>query len=244
MHQNLRILYPTIFDPSRIVAGVTLANRELIPEKGFSIFPGKILSTEEVEFNRALLAKKLSLARSSLKFQRQVHASHIRWIDKDSPETESDGMITSLPGLALNVTIADCCAVLIHAADKNIVAALHSGWRGTKENISGKGIEMLIKYGCRPENMLVWLSPCASGRNYEVESDVAKFFPKYSRKISDKKYLLDIPSCVSDQLTGSGIAPNNIECSGICTIEDKRFHSYRRDGDKSGRMAAFISMIA
>jgi hypothetical protein len=123
------------------------------------------------------------------------------------------------------------------------IAALHSGWRGTKLNIAGKGIRKMGDwFGSDPANILVWLSPCASGANYEVGNDVAEYFPEFVKKTNNDKYLLDIPAAVRSQLIEAGVEAVNIETSGICTIADERFHSYRRDGNRSGRMSAFIAM--
>jgi YfiH family protein len=244
MPDSFEILQPQIFNAKHIISGVTLRNERLFPDKGFSIFPGKILTDEETENNRLFLAKYLGFQRENLKFQRQVHSSEIRVIDTESPEVESDGMITDKRGLLLNVTIADCCSILIHEPEKNAIAALHSGWRGTKENIAKKGIDIMAEnYGCNPATMRVFLSPCASVRTYEVGAEVAEHFSGFAYPKPNGKYLLDIPSCINSQLTAAGIIPENIEKTNICTIEDTRFHSYRRDGSKSGRMAAFIALL-
>lgn len=242
--KKIEILKPTIF-PSNIIAGITKKNLQNFPTYGFSIFPGKIYNDEEIINHRKELAGNIGINLKNLMFQRQVHQSHIRVIDENSEEIESDGMITSTPGLILNITIADCCAVLCYDTMNQAIGAFHSGWRGTKEKISIKGIDIMKDiYGSNPENMLVYLSPCASGENYEVGKDVAEYFPKSVKPIENNKYLLDIKNEIKIQLASLGIPDKNIEISNICTIENTEYHSYRRDKEKSGRMSAFIGISA
>ncbi|GAG03167.1 unnamed protein product, partial [marine sediment metagenome] len=47
----------------------------------------------------------------------------------------------------------------------------------------------------------------------------------------------DLWSANRDQLLAAGLGPDRIELAGICTIQDDRFFSYRRDGPETGRFA-------
>ena len=240
---NFKLTTPSIFDKDKIIAGVTHRNPDLFPGSGFSISNGQIYSDDEVKHQREYLAVYLATDPAGLKFQKQVHASHIRIIDKNSKEEESDGMITNQKGVILNITIADCCAILVHDPLKDAIGAFHSGWRGTRENIAKKGIDKMKKeYSSNPAELKIYLSPCASGDKYEVGEEVAEFFPDSVKYIGGGKYLLDIPKEVSNQLTEAGCKTENIEISGKCTISDQEYHSYRRDRERSGRMSAVIGM--
>jgi len=77
-----------------------------------------------------------------------------------------------------------------------------------------------------------------------VREDVARFFPTVSRKVNEEEFLLDIRSRIREELCETGVQEGNIEMSSECTIGNPAYHSYRRDGDSSGRMAAFIGMKA
>lgn len=244
MNTTFEILTPSIFPKDKIIAGVTKRNTDIFGANGFSVSNAKILNDKQVKANRKYLASYLKVPFENLIFQKQVHQSTIQIIDKSSvSDKESDGMITNETGIVLNVIIADCCAILMFDPINNAFAALHSGWRGTKLNIASKGIKLLgTKFNVTPKDILVYLSPCASGRNYEVDYDVAKFFPETTIKISSGKYLFDNQKQIILQLRKCGVLESNIEKSDICTIEDLNYHSYRRDREKSGRMAAFISM--
>ncbi len=241
LSKKIDILYPSIFD-SKIISGVTKKNDSLYPGKGFSI-PGKILTTDEVLSFRRLLADNLSVGLESLKFQKQVHEDTIRIISAQSPELPSDGMISNCPGIVLNVTIADCCAILVHDERNSAIGAFHSGWKGTKLNIAVKGIQrMKEEYGSRSGELKVFLSPCAGPGKYEVQEDVARYFPLSSRLMPGGRYLLNLRSEIRRQLIGAGVRDENIEVSDVCTISSADYHSFRRDKEKSGRMSAFIGI--
>jgi len=239
---KIDILKPSIFD-DKVISGVTKSNFDKF-EKGFSIFPGKVLTQEEVKRNREILAHNTDFPYERLKFQKQVHGNIVRKVDLHSSNiAESDGLITNIPKLLLNVTIADCCGILVHDTVNNAIGAFHSGWKGTQLNIAASGINaMAEEYGTRPECVRVFLSPCAGGDIYEVGEEVAMLFPQTVIKPFGEKYLLDVRQRINEQLLELGVLPENIEVSEICTIKNPDYHSFRRDKDKSGRMSAFIGL--
>jgi YfiH family protein len=238
-----KILENNIYKSYHLISGITQRNLEDFPPNGFSISNGKILNDDEVLKHRMFLADYLGVEFDKMKFQKQVHGNRIRIIEENSEIEDSDGMMTNIKGLLLNVTLADCCGILIYDPENDAIAALHSGWRGTQQNIAKKGIGMMKEiYNSDPEKILVYLSPCASGENYEVGEDVAKFFPNSVKQISVEKYLFDNHNEIKSQLFDAGVLYENIEISEICTISDINYHSFRRDKDKSGRMSCLIGM--
>jgi polyphenol oxidase len=245
MKDNFEILKTSIFPEKKVLAGVTKRNLVLFPENGFTISDGTDNPSDEIIKNRKQLANVLDIDYLNLKFQRQVHETNIQVVDDNSTSgKETDGMITDEKGIILNITIADCTAILVYDPINEAVGAFHSGWRGTKENIAKKGIQkMNDNFKTKPEYLLIYLSPCASGQRYEVEWDVAQYFPETTNKINDKKYLFDNKKQIISQLLALGVKEENIEASPICTIADENYHSYRRDKENSGRMSAFIGMI-
>jgi YfiH family protein len=223
MVSMFRILGNNIFNSNLIISGVTQKNQELFPPHGFSISHGDILSDEEVQNHRKYLADHLKVDFNLMKFQKQIHGDRIRIIDENSVQEDSDGMMTNIKGIVLSVTIADCCGILIHDPNKEAIAAVHSGWRGTQQNIAAKGIKMMnSEFDSDPKDLRVYLSPCASGDKYEVGKDVARFFPNSIKPTSDEKYLFDNKKEIVSQLLVAGISRENIEVSDICTISDSK----------------------
>ena len=239
----MEILKPNIFNKKNIIAGVTKANHELFPPHGFSITNADIYNDEHIFYQRKYLANFLNIDFQDMIFQKQIHSDIIRFVDEKYVFGESDALITSIKGKILNMSLADCQGILIYDEEKQIVAGVHSGWQGTHQNIAGKTIKYLVeKFNSNPENILVYMTPAAQGRNYEVGDEFLHYFPDSIIKYSGKLYF-DNPQHVYKQLINEGVKPDNIEKSDICTIESPEYHSFRRDKDKSGRMAAFIGMI-
>jgi YfiH family protein len=240
---SIKILRPTIFPNDSIISGVTLKNQHIFPETGLTFSPSPICSKEQVDLHKKLLADQIGVKTEKLKFQHQIHSDIISVIDETSQETDSDAMITDKNGIILCVKIADCAAILVYNPINQVIAAIHSGWRGTQQSITAKTINRMSGlFGSNPEHLLIYISPAALGKNYEVGEEVAKLFPRTITPTGNGKYLFDNTKEILLQLQEIGVPIKNIEISGICSIENKNFHSYRRDKERSGRMCAFIGM--
>ncbi|PKL86802.1 MAG: peptidoglycan editing factor PgeF [Ignavibacteriae bacterium HGW-Ignavibacteriae-1] len=238
---EIEILNTNIF-PSDIISGVTMRNQSAFQPYGFTI-SGNYSDENIVNQHRKLMSEYLNLELDAVKYQKQVHGDEIQVVDFDTEINESDAMITNLMGLALVASVADCAAILLYDDKVKAIAAIHSGWRSTTLNIVSKTIEkMRSEYNSKPQDLIAYISPCAGGDSYEVGIDVAQYFPNSIKRLSQDKFLFNIKNEVHNQLIVSGVPPQNIEMSEICTISNEKFHSFRRDADNSGRMGAFIMM--
>ncbi len=243
--QRIFLERPVIF-PRGVIAGVTLRNADTFPPFGFSMLKASILSQEEVQRHRHAFAEQLGVGMEHLQFQNQVHGTAVRVIEQVGEPGESDGMITATEGIVLCVSIADCGAILLYDPEHRIIAGLHSGWRGTDGNIVGKGVQILCEqFSTRPSALLAYISPCASGSQYIVRSDVADLFGddvKHYR--GAEEWTIDIRRQIQKQLLAEGVEPEHIDMAEGCSMSNDRYHSYRRDGVQSGRMIAFISLLS
>ena len=238
----IEVLRTSIFDRIKIQSGVTEINNRMFPEYGLSLSPAKILSAEQYNIHLQMFAHSRGVGKEQIKFNKQIHSDIVRIVDENFAIEEGDALITDKKRLMLMIKIADCAAVLMHDVQNQVIAAVHSGWRGTRAGIVGKTINLMIKnFGTQPQNLLAYISPSASVKKYEVGKEFLQYFPDTTIKKNDK-YYFDNKTTILNQLVAAGVSRNNIEVSGICTIENENYHSYRRDGDKSGRMAAFIMM--
>jgi YfiH family protein len=241
--EKIIFLRPTIFPFASINSGITLANYQ-VGKFGFSAYKTDAFTEDEVIKNRNILATNIGVSIGSLIFQEQVHTTNIQVITKPNhPILKSDGLITNKKGIVLCINLADCGGVLCYDAKHNTIGAFHSGWKGTKLNIVKVGIEKMREvYFTEPADLLVYLTPCAGKENYEVENDVAQYFPNHITQTSNDNYLLDLKGEIVEQLINLGVSKENIEVSFVCTISNNMYHSFRRDGEKSGRMTAFIML--
>lgn len=194
-----------------------------------------------VENRRRVLAR---LGHEKGLFLEQVHGTDIHVVKKDEGESAqvwsyrncdprpivADAVVTDLPGLALVIQVADCQGVLLFDPVKMVIANVHSGWRGSINNILGRCVDVMVKsFGCLAENLRAGISPslgpcCAEFTGYRSEIPKALWGYKHP----DKPYF-DFWALSCDQLREKGVEKENIEVSGVCTAcEPERFYSYRR----------------
>ena len=154
--------------------------------------------------------------------------------------------------LALCVVTADCVPAFIYDPKRSVIAGIHAGWRGVASRIIPKTIARLIAEGSKPGDLEVIIGPHIQKQSFEVEFDVrdqimSSLGPltpeeraQFSEKISDKKALVDLDKIVKKQIQDEGLSLEKLFAINIDTVTDLRFHSYRRDKEKSGRQISFM----
>lgn len=196
-----------------------------------------------VDENRELFFASIGLKPNQIAFQKQIHTDKISIVNKPGFQGESDAMITSEKNIGLAISTADCTPIFIFDKEREIIAAVHSGWRSTKEKILQKTLQKLKSdFNSNPANLIVYIGPCISQKNYEVGKEFMNFFDKKYLQRKENKYLLDLKTANRDMLIEFGVLPKNIEISDLCTFEEEYLHSYRRDGKVSGRALGIIAM--
>ena len=232
---------PQIFVPiKQIVAAQSLRNTA---RPGYYSMLPVSCSEGVAADNRRHLAAQLDSA--DLLLPHLQHGDHI-WLDDGQAWRErpvADAIITNRPGRLIGVSTADCVAVLLYDPHHEVVAAVHSGWRGTVKNITGQVIGRLEEeFKTRPSDLRAYLSPAPNPGEYEVGLDVAaKFAPDYLNEKGDDNYWLDNKLAIVDQLLSAGVQRGNIEVSPLSSF-DQRLHSHRRDGVSAGRHVSVIGI--
>ena len=199
---------------------------------------------EIVDDNRRAFFSELGLNKKMVSYQKQVHGDKINEADLSGNCGESDALITTRKNLGLAISSADCPAIFIYDPVKKVIAAVHSGWRGTEKQILKKTIQKLFNdFKSNPLDLVCYISPSISLRNYEVGEEVASLFDNKFVKTEKKKYYLDLARANYQMLIDSGIKSSNVQLSGLCSFEYKDLlHSYRRDGSRSGRALGVIAI--
>ncbi|NMB82498.1 MAG: peptidoglycan editing factor PgeF [Ignavibacteria bacterium] len=197
-----------------------------------------------VQENREKFFNSLGLITSQIAFQKQIHSDTIKFVENPGLLGESDSLITTKPNIGLAISAADCTPIFIYDRANKIIAAVHSGWRGTQKKILKKVLSNLsYHYKSKPENLFTFIGPAISQKNYEVGKDVAVLFDQKYLMIENQRIYLDVTFANKDFLLNFGIPEENIEVSNLCTYAEKDLlHSYRRDGEKSGRMIGVIAL--
>ena len=167
----------------------------------------------------------------------QKHTNIVKWTDSAGLFENCDGIATNTRyNLILSLSVADCTPVCMFDPVCENYALVHSGWKGTYKKISNNALQIIIKQGSKLNDIQVYLGPSISQTNYEVDEDVASFFSIDSYISSGKKYLLDIKSQIKSDIIDAGVKPKNIYCSNRCTYDELNLCSFRRDGERTGRM--------
>jgi YfiH family protein len=157
----------------------------------------------------------------------------------------ADAVCTRSTGKVLAVTMADCLTSLIFDPESGTAAAVHAGWRGTHAHILEKALRSLAAAGrIRPASTWVAFGPCLRPEVLELGPEVAEKLERAFVRERSGKFYFDMPASNRSQALSAGIPAGQIRDLGGCTLtEPERYFSYRRDGQASGRLAAFISLL-
>jgi hypothetical protein len=182
---------------------------------------------------------------------RQVHGRAIvsAAACRVQPPPEADGVVCSEPGVAVGVVTADCLPVLLASEGGRVVAAIHAGWRGLARGVVTEGIDALRRSsgGAR---IVAAIGPHIGPCCYEVDAPVIDALTQTLGAIDDAlrptrpgHALLDLGALAARALAGAGVASDDIgRLPDTCTRCDAlRFHSYRRDGPRAGRLVHYVA---
>lgn len=198
-----------------------------------------------VRENFERLGRDVGAELSDLATIRQVHGRAMLRACQIDSSSEADGIwahrADAGPEL-FGVRTADCVPLLLATRDGALVAAVHSGWRGTVADIAGAAVDALLAQGARVDGIMAAIGPCIETRAFEVGDEVADQFPAahVDRSYEGRPHV-DLVGCVREQLIRKGVMARHIERVGGCTHDHpKDYFSYRRDGRPTGQLLAFI----
>lgn len=210
-------------------------------------------SESQVKSNRGLILSKLNLELGSLVCAKQIHSNGVCIVDKEKKGrgaqnyfdaiNNTDAFITKEKDLVLAIFVADCLPIFIVDKKTNVIALVHSGWRGTKESIVKNTIfKMRQAFESQPKDICVYFGPSIRSCCYEVGEEFTDYFKSgVCRK--NNKIFLDLIQINAQQVKETGVLEDNIFDSGICTFcQNDKFFSYRKERDSYARQMALIVM--
>lgn len=213
-------------------------------------------TSESVNANKQLLAESLGIDSSNIFLPHQVHGTELRIIGTEllsMPESVRnmildgvDGVLTSLKGICIGVSTADCIPIIIYDILSHAACVVHAGWRGTVALIAQKAVaEMRVAFHSEPANLKAVIGPGISLGSFEVGMDVYDKFAEAGFDMDaiakfSGKWHIDLPECNRLQLVAAGIQESNIYVSDIDTFTSDDFFSARRQGIDSGRIYTAI----
>lgn len=198
--------------------------------------------------SREEILKDFNLENKKLFSTHQTHSDNIVFVDEQKINyfENTDGLISKNSDSVLLTKYADCLPIFFYDESSRYFGVVHSGWRGSYQEIILKAIKS-INENMKLENFYVVFGVGISAKNYEVKNDFYEQFKnKFNEKIlnksffkADGKLFFDNQAFNFELLKDFGLPEKNIYCNNFCTF-DGFFHSYRRDKELSGRNAALI----
>jgi YfiH family protein len=212
---------------------------------------------EHVLRNREIVLSLLPGKTARLVMPHQTHGCEVRVIDApflaadtDTQKRELEGvdaLVTSLKGVCLGISTADCIPVLCYDTKRQVVAAVHAGWRGTCGKIVSRTLQTLHQtFGTEMQDVVACIGPGISVEAFEVGDEVWKQFAEAGFDMDriarrEDKWHIDLWEANRWLLLNEGVLPHHIEVSGICTwTQHMDFFSARRQGIVSGRILSGI----
>lgn len=208
---------------------------------------------EETLADRQEFLQFIGIDYKTLVCANQVHGSAVREVSlhdkgkgalsKDTAIPDTDALITNVRRLPLAVFTADCLSILLYDPVQKAIGLVHAGWRGSKDNIALKTIQLMReKFQVRAENLLVGFGPALRNCCYEVGREFKDYFPEGLSERGNRMYF-DLSSTNKKQLLEAGVKEENISDSGICTsCRNDKYFSYRKEADSSGRIMSVIML--
>ena len=202
--------------------------------------------------NRERVAALVGLDAARVAGVTQVHGADV-WLDLDGSQLpaavrwdagvspiEADALVTTRPGVALAVGIADCLPIAIVWGEA--IAAIHAGWRSLEAGIVEQALRVLRRAA---GNAVATTTPCAvigpalGACCMEVGEEVAALFDPsvVRRRDGAPRPFLDARADATRRLAAAGC---QIEHVDVCTRCDPRCFSHRGDGGRTGRQALLV----
>jgi hypothetical protein len=179
---------------------------------------------------------------------RQVHGARVAGPQECAGGVDADAVVAHAPAPPVGVVTADCVPVLAASVDGRAVAAIHAGWRGLAAGVIDAGIDALRR-ASPGQTLHAVIGPHIGPCCYEVDApvlDALRYFDADLDAATIRSrpghHDLDLGALSRRALIRAGVSPSEIGAvPHACTSCDpRRFHSYRRDGPRAGRLVHWI----
>ena len=162
---------------------------------------------------------------------------------------QADGVLLASPGLEASLRFADCAPVVVMpseewaAAGTPWVLLMHSGYKGTVQNIVRSGLdEVANRFGADAvRSASAWVGPCIGGANYPrtMEEWTARGLEVFhAENVCEMEghFYFDIAGELRLQLMESGMDQDRIFVSCLDTFKSRDICYSYRGGDREDRM--------
>jgi polyphenol oxidase len=191
---------------------------------GVDVLHDKAEALRRLEATHRNIRRTIGVESWPLLTAEQIHGNKIATVDEpvdsDRHFAGRDGFITNQRKILLGIHVADCCAVYIVDPKTPAIGLVHSGRRGTELGVVTDAItQMIARFGSRPLDLIVQLSPCIRLPHYEI----------------------DFAAKIIEECRAQGV--REIHDSGVCTAcHVDLYYSYRAEKGRTGRMLALLAL--
>jgi len=193
----------------------------------------------DINKNLTKVCKKIKCKKKNLILLNQIHSNKVYLISSiPKKKLTGDALITSKSKIALGILTADCAPVFIFDPKKNIISAIHAGWKGAYKKIIYITVNKFKKKGSNLKDLIAVIGPCISKYSYEVKKDFLNKFLNQNKKnrqffsFKKKQIFFSLNDYIKSQFVELGV--NNIEIISKDTYLDKNnFFSFRRSLKKN-----------
>lgn len=220
-------------------------------------------SKENVYKNTEIVKEELNL--NKVYKAVQAHTDNILILDglnkekyelEKMNEEEYDAYITKESGISTVITTADCNPIIIYDPVNNVVANVHSGWKGTIKQIYLKTIKIMNeKFNSKYEDVILCVGPsiskcCFCSSDIKFKKQFTDIWPNEDEYITIKEngeFYIDLTYVIRKDLIQLGLKDENIVLSNICTVCNSdicfsyRINTRRKDEDYA-TMGTFVQL--
>jgi YfiH family protein len=195
-------------------------------------------AAQNVATNRATAMAQLGLPADRLVTVRQIHSAAVvavdrPWSREDSPS--ADGLVTTVPGIALGVLAADCAPILFHDPIARVIGAAHGGWRGALGGVVDAAVRSMVALGAKRPQIRTAVGPCIAQPSYEVGPEFPQPFVAedpanvgfFAPAPRSGRLLFDLAGYIVHRLVRAGVATVEV-LPHDTVVDEERFFSYRR----------------
>ena len=205
--------------------------------KSLNCGPGSDDKKNKIKENLKIAKNKITKKSKNIFLLHQIHSNKFLFISKNykfgNKKVKADAVITNQKKLPIAVLTADCVPILLYDTKKNMVAAIHAGWKGALNGIIKNVVRFMVKKGCKRNNIIAAIGPCIGVDSYNVGEDLKKKFLRKNKKnevffsLKKKTIYFNLPNYVKSQLKLNKIL--KIDMKNIDTfVKKNNFFSARR----------------
>ena len=150
-----------------------------------------------------------------------------------APDVEEyvDALVTTEPGHALFLPIADCAGVILYDPVKQVLMVSHLGRHSVEQDGAARSVEYMIeKCGVSARDILAWISPSVGKTTYPLNAFEGQ----------------SLQEVILQQLERAGVIKEHTEVSAVDTAHDENYFSHseflKGYQDTPGRFAVVAMM--